>query len=76
MKIKFAIAVALTGLATAANAQVTPPAPTSPPQTKEPGGQTIVLNPTQAECATGWNANLKWSKEQFDQFCSTLSKSK
>ena len=52
-------------------------APTAPaPQTKEPGQQTIVVNPTVAECTTGWNADLKWSKAQFDQFCATMSKSK
>lgn len=48
----------------------------TPPQTKAPGSTTIVINPTQAECQQGWNANLKWTKDQFDQFCSTLSKSK
>ena len=58
----------------AASAQT--PAPTTPPQTKEPGQQNMVINPTHDECLKGWTANLKWSKPQFDQFCATLSKSK
>jgi len=68
---RIALATALLAMAvTCAAAQTTAPAP----QTK---GQTnIVVNPTEAECRTGWNASLKWSKEQFDQFCTTITKSK
>ena len=70
-----AATVAALWFGSAAFAQ-TPAPPASPPQTKEPGQQNIVLNPTQAECTTGWSVNLKWSKEQFDQMCATLNKSK
>lgn len=51
-------------------------APVTAPQTNQPGQQTIVVNPTVDECATGWNSNLKWSQTQFDQMCATLSRSK
>ncbi len=71
-------AVTMTALTLSASGVLAQTAsPTAPaPQTKEPGEQTIVVNPTVAECTTGWTAELKWSKAQFDQFCSTLSKSK
>ena len=80
--IKSAIKTTSAGFATLifasgiAIAQTVPLPQASPPQTKESGQQNIVVNPTDAECATGWNANLKWSRAQFDEFCATLSKSK
>ena len=69
--IRIALATTLLSLATScAMAQTT----TSEPQTK---GQTnIVVNPTESECHSGWNSSLKWSKEQFDQMCSTINKAK
>src|SRR5687767_1706714 len=65
-----AIAAAVALCATASVAQTTPGQtdPTLPnPQAKP--GVTMVINPTEEECKKGWNSNLKWTKEQFDQFC-------
>jgi len=56
------------------------PGPTNP---SPPGGNpqaqpgaTIVINPTVEECRQGWNSSMKWSKHQFDHFCTTLQASK
>jgi hypothetical protein len=52
---------------------------TSPQQQKNPQsapGATIIVNPTEAECKQGWSANLRWSKEQFETFCTKLGASK
>jgi len=62
-----------------ASAQNVPsPGPTNPapsnPQGKE--GATIVVNPTAEECKRGWDPSTKWTKEQFDQFCTRLGASK
>jgi hypothetical protein len=65
--------------AMAAFAQTTPtPAPTNPvqPNPQSKSGATIVINPTDEECKHGWNPSLKWTKEQFDQFCAKLGTSK
>jgi hypothetical protein len=54
-----------------------PTNPTSPatnPQAQP--GATIVVNPTVEECRQGWNPNLKWTKEQFEHFCTMLRASK
>ena len=74
MKFVICTMAAIASCAVSAMAQTDPPA--TAPQTKEPGQQNLVINPTQAECQKGWSADLKWSKAQFDQFCSTLSRSK
>jgi hypothetical protein len=54
------------------------PGPTNPtptnPQAK--AGSTIVVNPTVEECRRGWSTGLKWTKEQFDEFCSKMQASK
>jgi hypothetical protein len=52
----------------------TNPAPPTNPQSKP--GATIVINPTAEECGRGWEAGMRWTKEQFDQFCSRLGASK
>jgi hypothetical protein len=52
----------------------TPPPSQANPQTK-PGG-TIVVNPTQEECKRGWSAQMRWTKDQFDAFCTRLDASK
>ena len=44
------------------------------PQTK-PGG-TIVVNPTETECKHGWSAEMRWTQEQFREFCEKLNSSK
>ena len=73
---KVAICAMSLGLLTVSGVSAQTPAPITPPQTKEPGQQNMVINPTSDECKTGWNSNLKWTQTQFDQFCATLSKSK
>jgi hypothetical protein len=52
----------------------TAPSSRANPQTK-PGG-TIVVNPTQDECKRGWSAQMRWTKEQFEAFCTRLGASK
>jgi hypothetical protein len=57
--------------------QTGPTNPTSPsdnPQAQP--GATIIINPTFHECQQGWNSSMKWSKEQFDKFCTMLKASK
>jgi hypothetical protein len=63
----------------AAFAQTGPsPGPTNPvpPNPQAKPGATIVVNPTTDECRSGWNASLRWTKEQFDDFCNKLGASK
>jgi hypothetical protein len=68
-------AAGLVALPAVCAGQNAPPAPsTSNPQTK-PGG-TIVVNPTADECKGGWNARMRWTKEQFQEFCARLNASK
>ena len=53
------------------------PTPTLPPPEKfEKSEKTIVINPTDDECKKGWSADLKWSKEQFDGYCTRIRTSK
>ena len=73
---KVSICAVMLGLLTASGASAQPTIPVAPPQTKQPGQQNMVVNPTIDECKTGWNSNLKWTQTQFDQFCASLSKSK
>lgn len=61
-------------------AQTSPtPGPTNPaPQTNplaKPGAD-LVINPTQDECKKGWRPGLKWTKQQFEAFCTDLRTSK
>jgi len=59
-------------------AQATPgptPGPTNPNSQTKPGA-TIVVNPTEEECRKGWDPTLRWTKEQFEQFCAQLNASK
>jgi hypothetical protein len=45
------------------------PGPTNPtPPATKPGAD-LVINPTDEECKKGWNVGLKWTREQFEQFC-------
>ncbi len=47
-----------------------PTNPTSPPDNPQAQpGATILISPTLEECRQGWNSSMKWSKEQFDRFC-------
>jgi hypothetical protein len=71
------VSVALLGGAVAASAQTTAPGPTNPaPSPQSKPGATIVVNPTQDECNRGWHAGLKWTREQFEEFCTKLKASK
>jgi hypothetical protein len=49
-------------------------APESSPQSKP--GATIVINPTEAECKAGWRPGLRWTEQQFAEFCAKLESSK
>ena len=73
------IAIAAVLSATPSFAQTTPgPGSTNPtpsnPQAKP--GATMVINPTEDECRRGWNQTLKWTKDQFEQFCAQMKASK
>lgn len=59
-----------------AQTPATPPPqlPVTPPATKP--GSDLVLNPTTAECVKGWMPELKWTKDQFDQFCAQMNSAK
>jgi hypothetical protein len=70
-------------LATGALAQASPPGPTVPdraiPEKMLPvprPGDDMVLNPTLEECKAGWRPGLRWTKEQFDNFCTQFRISK
>jgi hypothetical protein len=79
LKLSGAVAVVLCA-ATALFGQGTPaPGPTNPnpkPPADAKPGKDLVANPTTEECNRGWNANLKWTKEQFEQFCATMRAAK
>jgi len=67
------------GVSHASLAQTVPtPGPTNPnqPNPQAQPGATIVINPTERECEKGWSPDLKWTKEQFDDFCGKLKASK
>lgn len=76
MTVATAFGLALAATAVAQNLPA--PGPTNPvpanPQAKP--GATIVVNPTEQECRRGWDPSLKWTKEQFNDFCSRLGASK
>ena len=47
----------------------------------EPSPQTqlasdLVINPTIEECKKGWEAGMKWTKEQFEQLCAQMQAAK
>jgi hypothetical protein len=74
-----AVSVAFIILIAVSLAQTTPsPGPTNPtqPNPQSKPGATMVINPTDEECKRGWNAALKWTKEQFKEFCGRLGTSK
>jgi hypothetical protein len=60
-------------------AQTSPsPGPTAPPKSLPvpKGGESLVINPTKAECKAGWRPDLRWTKGEFDKFCRQLEISK
>jgi hypothetical protein len=63
-------------LTTTALAQTQAPGPTNPTNPQAQPGATMLINPTEQECREGWNSSLKWTKEQFDEFCSKLRASR
>lgn len=52
-----------------------PTNPTAPNPQAQPGAN-IVINPTQDECQSGWNSSMRWTQEQFRDFCAKLGASK
>jgi hypothetical protein len=53
------------------------PGPTVPPPLPVPKkGDDLVINPTEEECKKAWHSGLRWTKEEFDQFCDQLKISK
>lgn len=70
-------------MATGALAQAAPPGPTAPDRTVPEKmlpvprpGDNMVLNPTLEECKAGGRPGLRWTKEQFDNFCTQFQISK
>jgi hypothetical protein len=61
-------------------AQTSPrPGPTSPPPPNQPlakPGADAVINPTTEECRNGWDPTLRWTKEQFEEFCAKMKAAK
>jgi hypothetical protein len=53
-----------------------PPGPTNPPNPQAQPGATIVINPTQEECQRGWDTSLRWTQDQFRDFCTKMGASK
>ena len=77
MRLRWEICVTIASLAlpmVCAAQNVPPVQPGTNPQTK-PGG-TIVVNPTEEECKRGWSAGMRWTREQFQEFCARLGSSK
>jgi hypothetical protein len=61
-------------------AQTSPtPGPTNPTPQPSPltkPGSDLVINPTAEQCEKGWRPDTKWTKEQFEAFCTQLKTSK
>ena len=74
-----AVASAMTATTIAFAQTQPPPGPNKPPPTNSPlakPGADMVINPTIEECRMGWNASLKWTKEQFENHCAQMKASK
>ena len=72
------VIIAVVTLCASVSLAQTTPGQTDPaaPNPQAKPGATMVINPTEDECQKGWNATLKWTKEQFDQFCTLLKAAK
>jgi hypothetical protein len=73
------ISVAVIGSAAFAQSSTGPVNPNPNPPVNpltEDASKTIVINPTTDECSKGWNPGLKWSKEQFAEYCAQMTVSK
>jgi hypothetical protein len=70
----------LIGSVMAGLAQTSPtPGPTMPTPPNQPlakPGTDLVINPTTEECQKGWDPSVKWTKEQFAEFCAKLKAAK
>jgi hypothetical protein len=73
--LRAALAGAMLCVPAIAHAQTSPPT-TAPTNPQSKGGATIVVNPTEDECKRGWQAGMRWTKPQFDEFCTKLKASK
>ena len=74
---RFVVVAAVTVYATTTLAQTTPrQTDPTPPNPQAKPGATMVINPTEDECQKGWNSTLKWTQEQFEQFCTRLKAAK
>lgn len=66
--------------AAAALAQTSPtPGPNRPEQSSSPlskPGTDMVINPTEEECRAAWNPRLKWTREQFENYCAQMRSAK
>jgi hypothetical protein len=62
-----------------AHAQTSTPGPTNPTPQANPlakPNSDLVINPTEEECQKGWHSDLKWTREQFENFCGQMKSSK
>ena len=73
-------AVVVVSYARLAGAQTAPtPGPTNPAPAPNPlskPGSDLVINPTTEECEQGWRPGLKWTRQQFEAFCTQMKTSK
>ena len=53
-----------------------PHQPTAPNQPLAKPGADAVINPTTEECRKGWDPGLRWTKEQFEEFCARMKAAK
>jgi hypothetical protein len=67
---------ALSTMALAQNAPAPGPTNPLPPNPQAQPGANMVINPTEQECRRGWNPSLKWTKQQFEEFCTRLGASR
>jgi hypothetical protein len=72
------LALASSGASVAQGTPGPTPGPTNPtpPNPQAKAGATIVVNPTMDECRKGWETGMKWTKQQFEEFCTRLKASK
>lgn len=72
--------VAVMSYARLADAQISPtPGPTNPapaPNSLAKPGSDLVINPTPVQCKEGWRPGLKWTRQQFETFCTDIRTSK
>lgn len=73
-----ALACILAGAPAIAQTNAPTPGPThpAPPNPMTQPGATIRINPTKEQCEQGWNPTTRWTKQQFQEFCTRLRTSK